>query len=193
MDDARKHPRVEAHRASSGRAVRTTRTKELAMRWVVMVAFALVTVPLRAQDAALLNNSACEAACKTKLDRCSATSNKVMETALKESSVYTIDTADRARADTKFEGAFLAGEKCWDGYYRCSATCQPPKRCLNACRSTFKRCFAVGERKMRQGLVAMRGLPFNSSEWQAAYTQGDGDVNRCLLEIRDCQAKCANP
>jgi len=162
------------------------------MRWVLMVVLALVAAPGRAQDIEL-TNSACEAACKGKLDRCAAVSNRIMHTALKETSAYTVDAPERQRADVKFEAAFQAGEKCWDGYFRCAATCRPAKACLDACRSTFKRCFAQGEKKMREGLKEMRSSPFGSPAWQAANAKGDAELDQCLVENHNCQTKCANP
>ena len=138
-------------------------------------------------------NTKCESLCRSSLDRCAAPSNKIMETALKETSAYNVGTPARERADVKFEGAYLTAEACWDKYYACAGKCRPPKRCINACQSTFGRCFAAGERTMREGLREMRRAKFGSPEWQAAYAKGDTQTDRCLQENRSCQAQCANP
>src|SRR5215467_8366106 len=138
-------------------------------------------------------NTRCEAGCRSTLDRCAAVSNKIMETALKETTPYNVGTPARERADIKFESAYLTAEGCWDKYYVCAGKCRAPKRCIGACQSTFRQCFAAGERTMREGLREMRLAKFGSPEWQAAYAKGDAQTDRCLQENRSCQAQCANP
>jgi hypothetical protein len=138
-------------------------------------------------------NSKCEASCRVSLDQCAAASNKIMETALKETSAYSVGTSGRERADVKFESAFLTAENCWDRYYTCAGRCRPPKKCVDTCQTTYKQCFAAGEKKMRQGLREMRHAKFGSPEWQAAYAKGNMETDNCVQENRSCQAKCANP
>jgi hypothetical protein len=104
-----------------------------------------------------------------------------------------VGTSARERVDVKFEGAFETAENCWDRYCVCADKCLPPKKCVVACHSTFRQCFAAGERKMRDGLREMRRAKFGSPEWQAAYTKGDSETDRCIQDNRSCQAKCANP
>jgi hypothetical protein len=125
------------------------------MRLLLIVALILGSFPAIAQvwD---VTNSKCEAGCKVTLDRCSAAPKKIMATVEKEVTAYSIETSEREKADIKFENAFQVGEKCWDRYYRCAANCRPPKRCIDACQSTFKQCFAAGERTMKVGLREMK-------------------------------------
>src|SRR5262249_61865575 len=99
----------------------------------------------------------------------------------------------RERADVKFENAFQTAENCWDRYYVCAGKCRAPKKCTDACQSTFKRCFAAGEKTMREGLREMKHARFGSPEWQAAYAKGGTQTDQCVQENRNCQAKCANP
>lgn len=99
----------------------------------------------------------------------------------------------REKADIKFENAFLAGEQCWDRYYRCTGNCRPAKGCIDACQSAFKQCFAGGERTMREGLREMKKFKFGSPDWKAAYAKGDKGTARCLTDILSCQGHCANP
>jgi hypothetical protein len=140
-----------------------------------------------------LINSKCEIGCRSALDQCAAVSNKVMETALKETTAYSIGSPEREKADVKFESAFVTAENCWDKYHSCTGKCRPPKKCLDACQSTFKQCFAAGEQKMKEGLREMRKAKFGSPEWQTAYGKGDKETDHCLQDNRSCQAKCANP
>jgi hypothetical protein len=166
----------------------------MAMRVLLMLALVIMALGTSAARAQLVEqNTKCDASCKTALDQCSAVSRKIMTVALKETTSYKIGTPQRQRADTKFENAFLAGEKCWDSYYRCAARCQPPRHCIDACQAKFAQCFAAGERLMRDGLQEMKGLKFNSPEWQAANAKGDAETDKCLEDNRSCQAKCANP
>jgi hypothetical protein len=150
------------------------------------------TVPAQTQVSEWIN-SKCETGCRSALDQCAATSNKVMETALKETTVYAVGTAERAKVDIKFESAFQKAEACWDKYYICAAKCAPPKRCINACQSTFRKCFAAGDAKTREGLRQIKALKTGTPEWQAAYAKGDADIDACLEHNRNCKAKCANP
>jgi hypothetical protein len=150
------------------------------------------SVSARAQMGEQLN-SKCQSACRSTLDQCAAVSNKIMETALKETTAYSVGTSARDNADVKFENAYLTAENCWDKYYTCTEKCRPPKTCIGACQTSFKKCFAAGEAKMKAGLREMRKLKFGSPEWQAAYAKGDMDADRCLQDNRTCQAKCANP
>jgi hypothetical protein len=161
------------------------------MRWLALVAMILGVAPATAQQ--WDQNTKCEAACRSNLDQCAAVSNKTMETAIKETLPYRIETPERRRADIKFESAFQTAEKCWDKYYRCAGNCRPPKTCTDACQSSFKLCFAAGERTMKEGLRAMKSLKFGSDEWKAAYGRGDMPADRCLEENRNCHMKCANP
>jgi hypothetical protein len=138
-------------------------------------------------------NTKCETSCRSGLDQCAAVFNKIMETALKETTAYSVGSSRRERADVKFEGAFLKTQNCWDTYYMCTRKCRAPQRCIDACQSTFTRCFAAGERKMREGLREMRHAKFDSPEWQAAYAKGNAETDRCLQDDQSCQAKCANP
>jgi hypothetical protein len=163
------------------------------MRSILAVALVLCSGPTHAQVWDLINGK-CEAACKTTLNQCAAVSNKIMETSLKETTAYNIGTADRERADIKFENAFQKAEKCWGEYYKCTATrCQAPRRCVAACQSSFRQCFAAGEKKMNEGLREMKSFAFGSTEWSAAYAKGSTDLDHCLEENHNCQAKCANP
>ena len=159
----------------------------------VSMALALLACSVSRAEVVAQMNSKCEASCRSTLDQCAAVSNKIMETALKETTAYSVGTSGRERADIKFEGAFQTAENCWDKYYLCTGKCRAPKKCVDACQSTFKQCFAAGEKKMRDGLQEMRHAKFGSSEWQAAYAKGDAETDRCLQENRNCQAKCANP
>lgn len=159
----------------------------------ISMALALLACPVSRAEVAAQLNSKCEARCRSTLDQCAAVSNKIMETALKETTAYSVGTSGRERADVKFEGAFQTAENCWDKYYLCAGKCRAPKKCVDACQSTFKQCFAAGEKKMRDGLREMRHNKFGSAEWQAAYAKGDAETDRCLQENRNCQAKCANP
>ena len=162
------------------------------MRTMLVVALVLSCGPAQAQVWDLIN-SQCESACRTGLNQCAAVANKIMETSLKETTAYNIGTSDREKADIKFENAFQASEKCWGRYYKCTGHCQAPRRCIAACQSTFKQCFAAGERKMQEGLREMRNFAFGSTEWSAAYGKANRDVDHCLEENHSCQAKCANP
>jgi hypothetical protein len=163
------------------------------MRFVAMVSLVLLAGSVARAQVAEQMNSKCEAGCRSTLDQCAAVSNKIMETALKETTAYSVGTSGRERADVKFEGAFQTAENCWDRYYVCADKCRSPKKCVGACQSTFKQCFAAGEKKMRDGLREMRRAKFGSPEWQAAYTKGDSQTDRCIQDNRGCQAKCANP
>jgi len=164
------------------------------MRFVAMVYLALLacSVSTRAEVADQMN-SKCEAGCRSSLDQCAAASNKIMETALKETTAYSVGSSGRERADVKFEGAFQKAENCWDRYYMCAGKCRAPKKCVDACQSTFKQCFVAGEKKVREGLREMQHAKFGSPEWQAAYAKGNSETDRCLRENRICQTKCANP
>ena len=161
------------------------------MRWVLCVALVVGAVPAKAQ--LWEQNKNCGVACKSSLDECAAVSNKIMETTLKETVTYNVGTTAREKADIKFENAFLAGEQCWDRYYKCTGTCQPSRACIDACQSTFKQCFANGERTMRDGLREMKRYKFGSPDWKTAYAKGDRDIGRCLTENLNCQGHCANP
>src|SRR5262249_22255597 len=160
------------------------------MRWILVFALALTTLPAKAQMSEL--NSKCEAACKTALDKCAAVSNKIMDTALKETGPYKIGTPERERADIKFERAFQVRETCRSRYERCATKCLPAKACMDACHSTLHQCFAAGERKMQEGLREIKSLKFGSPKWQTAYTKGDRDIDQCLETNRNCEAKCIN-
>jgi hypothetical protein len=162
------------------------------MRSVLVVVVVLASGPTQAQVWDLIN-SQCEVGCRTALNQCAAVSNKIMETSLKETTAYNIGTPDREKADIKFENAFQTAEKCWSGYYKCTGHCQAPRRCVAACQSTLKQCFAAGERKMQEGLREMKNFAFGSAEWTAAYAKGGTDIDHCLEENHSCQAKCANP
>jgi hypothetical protein len=161
------------------------------MRWVLIVALVCGGGPATAQIWG--QNAKCESACRSTLDHCAAVSNKIMEMALKEADPYQVGTSERDRVDIKFESAFLAGEHCWDRYHRCTLGCAPPKRCVDACQSRFRQCFAASERRMKEGLREMKTLTFGSPEWKAVYGKGDKDADRCLEDNRNCQGKCANP
>src|SRR6516164_1487366 len=154
----------------------------------ISMALALLACPVSRAEVAAQLNSKCEARCRSTLDQCAAVSNKIMETALKETTAYSVGTSGRERADIKFENAFLTAENCWDKYYLCAGKCRAPKRCVDACQSTFKQCFAAGERKMKEGLREMRKAKIDSPEWQAAYAKGDMETDRCLQDNRSCQA-----
>lgn len=164
------------------------------MRLLLTLALAITAVgslPVQAQYAGT-GNTKCEDACKSARDHCSAASNRVMETALKETGPYKIGTRQREKADIKFENAFQVGQKCWDNFYRCTDRCQP-RRCIDACQATLMQCLRAGERLMREGLQEMKRLKYDSPEWQAANTKGDAEIDKCLNDDRSCQAKCANP
>jgi hypothetical protein len=164
------------------------------MRGLLMLALLIMAVGTSAARAQLVEqNTKCDANSETALDLCSAVSRKIMTMSLKETTSYKIGTPQRQRADTKFEDAFLAGEKCWGNYYRCAVRCQPPRHCIDACQAKFAQCFAAGESLMREGLQQMKRLTYNSPEWQAADAKGDTETDRCLEDNRSCQAKCANP
>jgi hypothetical protein len=166
----------------------------MAVRFVLIAASVVITAPALAKAQAWEQvNSTCESTCKSTLDRCAAAANKLMQTALKETSAYNVGSSEREGADVKFENAFLTAETCWDKYYKCAGKCRPPKRCIDQCQSAFKRCFAAAEGKMRDGLREMRQAKFGSPEWQTAYAKGDMETDHCLQENRSCQAKCANP
>jgi len=159
---------------------------------IAVVCLLAGSVSVNAEVSELIN-SQCESGCRSTLDQCAAVSNKVMETALKQTTTYSIGSPEREKADVKFENAFVTAEKCWDKYYGCTGKCRPPKKCLAACQSTFKQCFAAGEQKMKEGLREMRKAKFGSPEWQTAYGKGDKETDHCLQDNRSCQAKCANP
>jgi hypothetical protein len=161
------------------------------MRWICIVALLLSCAPAEAQMSTL--NNKCEATCRVALDRCSVVFDRIMDTALKEMTPYRAESVEKARADIRFEAAFEAGEKCRGRYSRCVEKCQPPKGCIKACLSTFKKCFADGKRLVYQGLRDLRKLKYDSPEWKAAYAKGDSDIEHCLDEDRSCEAKCANP
>ena len=164
------------------------------MRRVLILALTILATDCRPVQAQLWQpNAKCEGQCRSTLAQCSAGSRKIMTTALKEAAPYRIETPARRKADIKFEYAFLGGEKCWDHYYRCAGTCRPPRRCIDACQSTFARCFAAGERLVRQGVQELKNLKIGSPEWQAADAKGDTETGKCLENNRSCQAKCANP
>jgi hypothetical protein len=111
----------------------------------------------------------------------------------KEMEPFSIESVERDTPDIKFENAFASSEKCRSRYLRCSERCQPPKKCIDACQATFKKCFATGERIMKEGLRELKKLKYDSPEWRAAYTKGDVEIDRCLEENRNCPGKCANP
>jgi hypothetical protein len=161
------------------------------MRLVLFVALVVGTIPARAQP--WVQNKHCEIACKSTLDECAAASNKIMQTALRETEPFKIGTTEREKADIKFENAFLAGEQCWDRYYRCAGNCRPAKGCIDACQSAFKQCFADGEKTMREGLREMKKFKFGSPDWKTAYAKGDKGTGRCLTDNLNCQGHCANP
>jgi hypothetical protein len=161
------------------------------MRWALIVAFVLGSVQAKAQ--VWEQNIKCETACRATLDQCSAVPNRVMDTALNEMTPYTYDSPDRDKPDIKFENAFEAGEKCRGRYLRCAGKCQPPKKCVDACQATFKRCFAIGERKMKEGLRELKTFKYDSPQWKTAYGKGDAEMARCLEDNRNCRGKCANP
>jgi hypothetical protein len=166
-----------------------------AMRLLLTLALAITAIgslPVQAQYLGLGQNTKCGGDCKSVFDRCSAAPSKIMTLALKETTPFDIGTRQRQKADIKFENAFLAGEKCWDNYYRCTDRCVP-RRCIAACQATLAQCFPAGERLARDGLQEMKRLKYNSPEWQAANTKGDAETAQCLEDDRNCQAKCANP
>jgi hypothetical protein len=166
-----------------------------AMRLLLALALAITAIsslPVQAQYAGPGQNTKCGGDCKLVLDQCSAAPNRIMTLALKETTPYNIGTRIRQKADIKFEGAFLAAEKCWDSYYRCTDRCVP-RHCIDACQATLTQCFAAGDRLAREGLQEMKRLKYNSPEWQAANTKGDAETDKCLEDNRSCQAKCANP
>ena len=70
-------------------------------------------------------NSTCESACKATLDRCAASANERMETALKEPTAYQVGSSERERADVKFENAYLEAATCWDKCYSCTGKMSP--------------------------------------------------------------------
>jgi len=161
------------------------------MRWVPIVALMLAAVPAEAQVWDM--NSKCEESCRVALDKCAAVSNKIMGTELKQAQPYNIGTPEREKADAKFESAFQEGEKCWKGYYRCTAHCRAPKACVDKCQAAFRQCFATGERLIKEGLREIRRFEFGSPEWKAAYAKGDAETDHCLEDDRKCIGNCANP
>jgi hypothetical protein len=164
------------------------------MRCIRMVVLALFACSLSARAQVWdPTNAQCEARCRSTLDQCAAASNKIMETALKETSAYNVGSSSRQRADVKFENAFQTAENCWDKYYVCAGKCRAPRKCVEACQATFRQCFAAGESKVKEGLRAMRHAKFGSPEWQAAYAKGDAETDRCLQEDQSCQVRCVTP
>jgi hypothetical protein len=161
------------------------------MRWVLVAALVLGSVPANAQMSTL--NNKCEATCRDAREQCSAVFDRVMDTALKEMTPFRAESTEKARADIKFETAFEAGEKCRVRYNSCVDKCEPPRKCISACQVTYKKCFAVGESMVKEGIRELRKLKYDSPEWKVAYEKGDKEIERCLEDDRSCEGKCANP
>jgi hypothetical protein len=70
-----------------------------------------------------------------------------------------------------------------------AAKCAPPKRCVNACQTAFRKRFAAGESTAQQGLQEMKTAKPASPEWQATYAKGHAEIDHCLADNRKLQGK----
>lgn len=77
----------------SARFATLTMTGRILLRTAI-VSLLAGSVSVNAEVSELIN-SKCESGCRSTLDQCAAVSNKVMETALKETTAYSIGSPER--------------------------------------------------------------------------------------------------